>query len=256
MPEPILIGIHGIRGVGKDTTANFIKEFVAASDPPLRAERRGFADKMKWAYMRQWFPTITMAEAIAFVDKWKNDPNAKLSGVWSKPVEEGSDKLFVSTFIPPITMREAMDQFATEGARQIYGEDFWIEQLLPRGNDRLYTENPAWWYSFTYKVDENSFDVADICIVADVRVENEVDLVREHGGWLVKVKRVDVEQKVAESYADKGYVHQFARPLDDMLFDFVINNNDNNLVNARDRTETMMRYIMRGERWEGPMTIT
>ena len=76
MDTPVLLAFHGLRGVGKDTTIQFARDWAAKSDPAPSVVRRGFADKMKWAYMRMWVPDCTMEWAINFIDQYKNDPEA------------------------------------------------------------------------------------------------------------------------------------------------------------------------------------
>ena len=112
--EPTLIGLNGARGAGKDTTYQFITDWCVGSDPALSAVRRAFADKMKWAYMRMWYPRITMEDAIAFIDQRKNDMRAVCSGY---VIDHGEH---VGNFIEPVVFRDHMNQFATESARGLW----------------------------------------------------------------------------------------------------------------------------------------
>lgn len=216
----ILIGLHGVKRSGKDTTIDFLEEFVAESELGLSAVRRGFADKAKWAFMRQFIPDITMADALAIVDRFKEDPDALISfpGV---SIADGSLMQF------NITFRNALAQFATEGARDIYGDDHWVDQLLH--------PNGVW---------EGEFDYADICTIRDLRFENERQRIHQFGGINIKIRRKDAEDAVIEEAARQGReVHRSELGIADEKFDYVINNDDNDLLLAKQRTREVWENI-------------
>lgn len=209
----ILIGLHGVKGSGKDTTADFIEEFVAESDLGLLAVRRGFADKAKWAFMRQFIPDITMADALKIVDRFKNDPEAYINFPTVSLVG-------TQAFQGQITFRNGLAQFATEGGREIYGEDHWVDQLLH--------PNGVW---------EQEFDYADFCMITDLRFPNELKRIQQYGGVNIKIRRKDAEDAVIEEAARQGReVHASELGIPDEQFDYVINNDDNDLALAKDRT--------------------
>ena len=265
MQEPSLIALHGARGAGKDTTFDFITKWCAKSDPALSAVRRGFADHMKWAYMRMWVPDIGMTEAIKFIDKWKDDPEAVCTGIFMDP-EDGavinSDtakaaKLHTEfnwdedgkllTFIPPVNFRDHMNQFATESARSVYGDDHWVDMLLPlHPTDR----NPEGWRGHFLvpprSAEDDPYSFAHFAVITDLRALNEMVRVRVHGGLLVKIRRRDAEDKQRAYYEAKGIdPHLFSQELDDDLFDVIINNDDNDMDKAYLRTYHMMNEIRR-----------
>lgn len=247
METPILIGLHGLRGVGKDTTFGFIKELCEASDPALSAVRKGFADKMKWAYMRMWVPDITMEDAIAFIEQYKNNSTAMLRG-HHLALSTGTlaGPMMPKQFLGPVTFRDHMNQFATESARDIYGYNHWVDILLPiRGTSSLAIAT-GWWSSFdTFRGPGKGFGVADVCCIADVRAENEIERLAALGGIKVKIKRKDREEEVRAQYEGKGIdVHFIEQGLPDEMFDYILVNDDNNLDNSRRRTAQMMKHIM------------
>lgn len=259
MTAPALIALHGARGAGKDTTYQFINHWCTVSDPALSAVRRGFADKMKWAYMRMWVPDCTQEWAINFIDQWKNDLDATCAGIFTDDegilLEDTRKKIEKMTdsddeplyFIPPVNFRDHMNQFATESAREVYGDDHWVDQLLPAKPD---ARNPEGWHgSFLTppKTDDDwPYSIADFCVITDLRAENEVERVKELGGLCVKIKRRDAEEKQRRYYEERGEdPHLFASELPEDLMDVVINNDDNDMDEARRRTNHLMHEIKR-----------
>lgn len=247
MDSPVLIGIHGVKGVGKDTTAGFIKEWTmrpTASKPTPSVVCRGFADKAKWAYARQFLPTCTMAEGVAFVDKYKNDPTAYIRAHYTPTLEHATaDPVMPEAIVPSIPFRLHMAQFSTESAREIYGEDHWVDQLLPLGYDNIWKSWPAWWGSFAVKVDENSYDVPEFCVVTDNRFANETERIGLLG-LKVKIRRRDAELAVVEEARREGReIHLSEVGLPDEMFDVVINNDNNNMDDARRKTFQLMYEI-------------
>src|SRR5689334_8033793 len=99
-------------------------ELGAEFTPALTARKRGFADKAKLVFARQFFPKIAMHDAIYWVDRLKES-----DAVITAPGAPGSG--FAPVSIP---FRLCMAQNATEGGRQIYGGYHWVDQLLPLGS--------------------------------------------------------------------------------------------------------------------------
>jgi hypothetical protein len=168
--EPILIALHGARNAGKDTTFRFIQRWGAKSDPAFSAVRGSFADRVKWAYMRQWAPTCTMQWAIDFTDQWKNDPTAKcVGGLWdARYPDEG----YQAEFIPPVNFRDHMNQFATESAREVYGDDHWLDMVLPLEPT---SHNPEGWRgNFLVPprtAEEDPYSFAHFAVITDLRAD-------------------------------------------------------------------------------------
>lgn len=159
----MIIGLCGEKGSGKDTVAAYlIKEHGF--------ERRAFADPMK--------KSVAALLDIPYheIDNFKNDdtvfvttgyknfnvkqvaghgPNApyEADAMWS-PIRE-------------LTFREFLQRFGTESHRDVFGEDFWLDQTLPVGG----------YYS------------GRAIVVTDVRFENEVRRIQDLGGHVVRVMR-------------------------------------------------------------------
>jgi hypothetical protein len=202
--QPILIVLHGVKRAGKNTTADRIERFVAENFPALRVAQRGFADYAKLAFARQFFPKIEMAEAIAWVDKYKE-----------------SDRIFrvpgIDTYAHDVPFRQGLAHFATEGARDIYGDDFWVDLLLPTNVYMDETDQP------TFPAWREEFFHADICLVTDNRFANEVVRTKMLGGQAWKIKRKEAEDAViAEAAAQGREIHRSELGLPDELFDVVL----------------------------------
>lgn len=262
MHDPILIGIHGVKRAGKDTTASFITDWAGEQSPVLSVRRRGFADKAKWAFARQFFPGISMDDALEWVDKFK----------------EGTARFYYpDPFVSPEIdweyqsqhFRDVMAQFATDGARDIYGDDFWVDQLLPMTqhfpfdiSDPKYQHRvgyPHWWEEFKHEFglcawrppDADPLEpvqVADICLITDLRFPNEVKRIHKLQGYCFKIKRKDAEDEVIQQARERGReVHRSELGIPDDFFDAVIDNSDNDMDKARERTVDALQRIERVE---------
>jgi hypothetical protein len=235
--DPILIGIHGVKRAGKDTTAQFIKDWGLRFEPARLVVQRGFADKAKLAFARQFFPRITEPEAIKWMDEYK-DTDAKV-------VVEFPQR--PSQHVVEVEFRLCMAQFSTQGARDVYGWDHWADQLLPLAPTE---RNPEGWRgNFLVpprNADEDPYGFADVAAITDLRFENEMERIKELGGLTVKIRRHDAEQAVIEEARARGRdVHESELGIPDDQFDVVINNNTNDMDYARRSTVLLMEEIYR-----------
>jgi len=248
MQTPLLIGLHGVKRSGKNTTAGFIARWAGRQPVPLTTKERGFADKAKLAFARQFFPKITMEEAIAWVDEYKLDSHKRF-------VLE--DRRHPSYHFVDIEFRQAMAQFATEGGRELYGLDHWVDLLLPTAmyfNGYDLPENPKWHDEFMVfpdwhhpdPVEQGRLFVADICMITDMRFENELERVKTLGGVNIKIRRKDAEQAVIDEAKERGRdIHASELGIPDEKFDAIINNDDNDLKYAESRTVQVMNDFLR-----------
>lgn len=260
MGQPILLGIHSVKGGGKDTTAGFIKDLVSQSEPPLSFAKRGFADKAKWAYARQFFPQISEQDAVVWVDNYKNT-----DAVIAYP--DGLDRDELSYLHTPFRLH--MAQFATDSAREIYGKNHWVDQLLP--TRMTFDENdlpflPAWVLNFLVQDEnpkpwhESSQYMTDVCAITDERFDNEVERVHVLGGYNVKIRRHDAEMAVIEEARLEGReVHVSELGLPDEKFDIIIVNDDNDMTRARERTavafELIQGWVKNNQRHREPRRV-
>jgi hypothetical protein len=214
MRTPVLIGIHGVKRSGKGTTAYFIQEWAVSLG--MTAADRGFADDVKLIFARQFFPRITMEEAVKWCEEFKETGRVDVID------ESGHDG-----WGKRVSGREALAQFASEGARDILGDDIWLNQLLPAASG---WSNRHW-------------GGADICTISDVRFPNEWRRIKDFGGLTIKVRRTSAEDAVIEEARKHGReVHRSELGLVDKHFDYVIHNNSSLADLQQKVTEVMERY--------------
>lgn len=193
----VLIGLHGQRGSGKDTAFRYAHEW--ATERGVSAGRRGFADALKLSFARLFIPNISLGEAIDWCNRIKEGGT-----LWIEDEVAYPDQ--TSTLTHEISGRVALQRYGTEGHRDVFGSDFWVDALLPRGG--------GWPMNFSGEMDF-SMEPPEICAVTDVRFENEAERIRELGGIIIKIDR---------SVGDPdNHVSEF--PLPNRLIDFVIENN-------------------------------
>lgn len=95
--KPILIGLHGPTGVGKDTVCDIIRQIS-----PLETRRLAFGDALKAA----------VKHAFGLSDEWLQDNRkTKVHPYWN------------------LTPREMFQRSGTEAFRNTFGEDFWVKRL-------------------------------------------------------------------------------------------------------------------------------
>ena len=159
--KPVLIGLTGNRGSGKDTSFGYIDK--CAKENNVLAVRRAFADQLKFSFARIFFPEINLEDALVWCNKIKKNP-----------IINAGDGVAV-------TGRQALQHYGLEAHRDLFGENFWLDLILPETN----------W--------ENNFN-ADICVITDVRLDNEAKRIKELGGevWKIQRKLDTVDQHVTE----------------------------------------------------------
>lgn len=147
-----LVGLCGHAGAGKDEVAKIIAELR----PDWIVRRDAFADRLKISAARALGLGVTDASAIDAMDDIKLNGNVACS--WS-------------TGSLTISGREFLQLYGTESHRDVFGQSFWVDQVLPNACDGFFGREDAF----------------DLLVVTDVRFPNEVERVRGCGGtvWLV-----------------------------------------------------------------------
>jgi hypothetical protein len=95
--KPILIGLHGPTGVGKDTVCNIIRLIS-----PVETQRLAFGDALKAA----------VKAAFGLSDEWLQDDLKTVTHPYWK-----------------LTPREMFQLAGTEAFRGTFGADFWVRRL-------------------------------------------------------------------------------------------------------------------------------
>ena len=170
MKKPILIGIAGRRNSGKNTVAGYIKEWGESNG--LKVELQGFADRLKLSFARLFVPDATLEEALEFADYFKVHGELIANG--------GALPLDIADRFGNmrITGRLALQHYGTESHRDVFGDQFWVDQLVP-----------AFWH-----IKGPWSDDVDIGVVYDVRFPNEAQRIQEVGGINWSVLRRSAEQ--------------------------------------------------------------
>jgi Deoxynucleotide monophosphate kinase len=141
----MIIGLCGLKGSGKDTVAaRLIKDYGF--------ERKAFADSLKRSAA-----ALLDIDASEF-EKLKNDSNAFV-GLYSYTDNPH--------FRIKMSVREYLQRYGTEAHRQVFGWDFWVDQVLPM--DGFYAERNI--------------------VVTDVRYINEADRIHALQGHVIRVMR-------------------------------------------------------------------
>lgn len=184
---PVLIALTGIKGSGKNTAADAIE--VWGQNRQLKVVQRGFADSMKVSAMRALGYTGDASKLIAA---------ANLLKAQSSWIDIG----IRGTEIIRISGRDHLKWFGTEAHRDTFGSDFWLDQLLPYWDSE--SNRPrTYWY-------EKNFDNADICVITDLRFENEANRVREFGGVIWEIDRglpEDVDGHLSEQHLPRDLIN-------------------------------------------------
>lgn len=156
---PPVIGIAGNAGAGKDTLTNALGPWLAARDQHAAGALRRMSDPIKrmvaTLYTGARESTGEEPKALNF-----NDPAFK-----------------AEVLIPglPVTVRQALQHFGTEGGRALH-PDFWV--ALMEAHLKAHFEHAV-----------EMFGAPGFAIIPDIRFDNEVEMVRRLGGVVVYVSR-------------------------------------------------------------------
>jgi len=164
----MLIGLAGWARSGKDTFANHLvlnKGYTKIA----------FAEPMREALVRL-NPTIEVG-------------NFKLAKLATAVNVFGWEEL--KGLSPDI--RGLMQRLGTEVGREMFGENFWVEQTMKR-----------------------VAGVSGDCVVSDVRYPNEAQAIRDAGGLVIRIERIGVD-------APNGHSSEHA--LENFNYDLVLYNN-------------------------------
>jgi hypothetical protein len=197
-----LIGVNGKKESGKDTAYGFIRQWANANE--LAAERRGFADLLKWSFARLFLPDCSREEAVIWCNELKNDSRVQIS--WGRIDQHET----YTSVLHEISGRQALQRHGTEGGREIFGDDFWVDSILPKEGWEKNFQTSAFGSLIS------NGEPAEFAVITDLRFENEARRIKELGGQIWKIERQD--------HHDDDE-HASEQPLPDELVDRVIVNN-------------------------------
>lgn len=143
----MIIGFTGKIGAGKDTAGAYLVDKYGFT-------RISFAEKLKQS------AAACLGINPGAWEHLKNNPNAYVEiHVFDKPDS------FSGTEVASVTVREFLQNYGTEAHRDIFGDDFWVDQGLA---------------GVSYYNDY---------VVTDVRFQNEAEAIRDRGGIVLQINR-------------------------------------------------------------------
>lgn len=168
----MLIGVNGFLDAGKDTIGSYLVEHKGF-------KRDAFADRMKLAV------GALLGMTLEEIEKAKNGRALVIVSLADRTMD--------------IPFRLLLKRFGTEGGRNIYGMDHWLNLVL---------SDP--------KVNENAghFHYGKKIVITDVRFANEAKRIKDLNGYVINVTRPGCgpDEHISE------------QPLDDSLIDFYAKN--------------------------------
>jgi hypothetical protein len=189
----MIIGFCGKKGSGKDTAAKYLVENYGYT-------RVGFADNLKKSV------AALFNIPIEWVDEFKDDLGHSLPRVEVIVDVCGSE----GTSHPDhhqysFSWREFLQRYGTESHREVFGYDFWVDQVLP-----YHPMSVAGWDEF----------VGQNLAISDARFDNEVARIRYYEGKIVEIVRPMIVDQT-----DQHISEQVPTP------DFRLINREDNMVN-------------------------
>lgn len=210
----MIIGLAGAKHAGKNTVANYIaKEF----GDRYEIKEWSFAEDLKIGALATLTGKVYPAkEAIQYADTLKEECVIKVFNTkW--------DKSLADVPVQEFSGREFLQWYGTEAHRSVFGDNFWVDNLLQK---ILADEGGS----------NETFKRLDL--ITDTRFPNEAEAIHEWYGKVVRVSRPDVEKA--------GDTHASERPLPDDLVDVTIRNHGS-LEELKIDTSKVLRHILSNE---------
>lgn len=151
-----IIGLGGRAGAGKDTVASRIEALL---DSRWTVNRISFAAPLKQSVAALFDITVEDVER-AKIDHRKHV--TVTTGWRPHEFEPNAEEWLTKDF----TMREILQRYGTEAHRNIFGENFWVEQGMNKIDTRPFVCN----------------------VFTDVRFPNEAEAIKQVGGRVFEVK--------------------------------------------------------------------
>lgn len=209
-----VIGITGLKRHGKGEAGAAVTRLVPG------AVALGFADKLKISMMRALGFDRSEADLIALADSLK--VTSRIAVEYHEP-----DELDLPEFprLHDFSGRELLQWYGTEGGRNTFGKNFWIDLVLPdpaailQGGVEEQVEHQL----------EQRYPGVPALAITDIRFDNEAQRVKDVGGVVWEI----VNPALVDSSED---THASEAGIDPALVDTVIVN-DGTLENLQWRVE-------------------
>ena len=207
-----IIGINGFKRSGKGETALAIESVLGQEDFGFQVVKGvGFADKLKIMAARALGFSGPDADMIALMDEAKEEWVFNLTGggVFTDP----------EIVFHELTGRQYLQNFGNE-ARQIFGDTFWIDQVLPP--DGLTDQATA-------RAMHARYAGVDCLVITDLRYPNEAERVLNLGGVNLEVIRPGLESD--------GHASEQPLPREYVTYQII---NDGTLMDLRYKVEKFL----------------
>ena len=158
----MLVGIAGLQGSGKDTFALSAAAAILAEGTPAVIDR--FAAPLKAS------AAAALGVPEEFLEEIKRIGRMQIT-FEAIDAEDGPEWL---PSFHSITVRQYLQNYGTEAHRDIFGDSFWVEQLVRRYHDEL-------------------ISTKHVRLVCDLRFQNEAEAILAEGGRVVVVNRPGLE---------------------------------------------------------------
>lgn len=172
-----IITINGYKRSGKGETGKAIQSVT--SDYLLHAHTLGFADKLKVAACRNLgLLDLSDEECVTYMDYFKEAGHITYGTMpWAR-----------SSANTTITGRKYLQWMGTE-YRKIFGEDFWVDQVLPKPCQPIAVAADPYRQAQVINASavEKSYPGADFVVFTDCRFPNEAQRTLDLGGEVWEV---------------------------------------------------------------------
>lgn len=186
-----LIGINGFKRSGKGTVANIVSSIYG--DGEANVLQVGFADKLKILGAKALgFTDKSDEECIALMDEakesWVIDIAAFAQEESGLNYSPGRISPITTTIHPvdSLTGRQYLQNLGNE-ARNVFGDTFWIDMVLP---DPVLSEG---WEDAAQAALLKRYATVDCICITDLRYPNEAERIKALGGVVWEVLRPGVE---------------------------------------------------------------
>jgi hypothetical protein len=213
----MIIGLAGAKHAGKNTVAKIIAEEFGNE---FHVEEWSFAEDLKKSAAAAL--GVETDDPVAWAESFKEQGRI----IIQESLVEDTDPFFsteVLTYEHEISGREYLQYYGTEAHRDVFGDNFWVKNLLTKIDD-----------------DYEDGDLPRLDLITDLRFPNEAESLF-HLGIVIRVNRKEVE--------NEGDTHASEQPLPDQLVNWELNNNGT-LTNLRVNTIHALNNILAKDRAE------
>lgn len=195
----LVIGVSGTKRSGKNTFADYTKQHLESKGKTVRIG--------SWAELLK----KSAYESFGLLDMG----GGKIYDIWADSFKENQKIQIVNSLgevVHSVSGREFLQKYGTEGHRQIFGDNFWIDQF---------------WSS-------NDFDGVDVLIIADCRYDNEAENVLSKNGVIIKIDNPNTDKNSDSHLSEQG--------ISEHLISYSINN-DSSLERFEEKTIELIEEI-------------